>query len=135
MDIGIEEFFIIVCGVVNVRVDILVLVVILGSYLFKVDLKIKFVKLRGVKFFGMICFLVELGLSKEFEGIYIFLDLDLFLGSFVGFLFGLDDVILEISFIVNWVDVFSMVGVVREVVVFIGGKLSLLEIKVVLVFD
>lgn len=55
VDIGTEEPSTIVCGAANVRADILVPVATLGSYLPKVDLKIKPAKLRGVKSSGMIC--------------------------------------------------------------------------------
>jgi phenylalanyl-tRNA synthetase beta chain len=135
VDIGTEEPSTIVCGAANVRADILVPVATLGSYLPKVDLKIKPAKLRGVKSSGMICSLAELGLSKESEGIHIFPDLDLPLGSPVGPLLGLDDVILEISPTANRADALSMVGVAREVAALTGGKLSLPEIKAVSVSD
>ncbi|AGF52078.1 phenylalanyl-tRNA synthetase [Synechocystis sp. PCC 6803] len=135
VDIGTEEPSTIVCGAANVRADILVPVATLGSYLPKVDLKIKPAKLRGVKSSGMICSLAELGLSKESEGIHIFPDLDLPSGSPVGPLLGLDDVILEISPTANRADALSMVGVAREVAALTGGKLSLPEIKAVSVSD
>lgn len=135
VDIGTEEPSTIVCGAANVRADILVPVATLGSYLPKVDLKIKPAKLRGVKSSGMICSLAELGLSKESEGIHIFSDLDLPLGSPVGPLLGLDDVILEISPTANRADALSMVGVAREVAALTGGKLSLPEIKAESVSD
>ncbi|AIE74391.1 MULTISPECIES: phenylalanine--tRNA ligase subunit beta [unclassified Synechocystis] len=129
VDIGAEEPSTIVCGAANVRADILVPVATPGSYLPKVDLKIKPAKLRGVKSSGMICSLAELGLSKESEGIHIFPDLDLSLGSPVAPLLGLDDVILEISPTANRADALSMVGVAREVAALTGGKLSLSEVE------
>ena len=135
VDIGAEEPSTIVCGAANVKADILVPVATLGSYLPKVDLKIKPAKLRGVKSSGMICSLAELGLSKESEGIHIFSDLDLPLGSPVGPLLGLDDVILEISPTANRADALSMVGVAREVAALTGGKLNLPEVKAVSVSD
>lgn len=135
VDIGAEEPSTIVCGAPNVRADILVPVATLGSYLPKVDLKIKPAKLRGVKSSGMICSLAELGLSKESAGIHIFADLDLPLGSPVGPLLGLDDVILEISPTANRADALSMVGVAREVAALTGGKLHLPEVKAVSVSD
>ncbi|MBE9203235.1 phenylalanine--tRNA ligase subunit beta [Synechocystis salina LEGE 06099] len=135
VDIGAEEPSTIVCGAPNVRADILVPVATLGSYLPKVDLKIKPAKLRGVQSSGMICSLAELGLSKESAGIHIFADLDLPLGSPVGPLLGLDDVILEISPTANRADALSMVGVAREVAALTGGKLHLPEVKAVSVSD
>ncbi|MBE9242601.1 phenylalanine--tRNA ligase subunit beta [Synechocystis salina] len=135
VDIGAEEPSTIVCGAPNVRADILVPVATLGSYLPKVDLKIKPAKLRGVKSSGMICSLAELGLSKESAGIHIFADLNLPLGSPVGPLLGLDDVILEISPTANRADALSMVGVAREVAALTGGKLSLPEVEEVSISD
>ncbi len=129
VDIGEAEPSTIVCGAPNVRADILVAVATLGSYLPKVDLKIKPAKLRGVKSSGMICSLAELGLTKDSEGIHIFEGVDLPLGSPVSPLLGLDDVILEISPTANRADALSMVGVAREVAALTGGKLSLPEVK------
>lgn len=135
MDIGKLDLLNIVCGVFNVIVDIYVLVVIIGIYLFVIDLKIKKSKFWGVYFEGMICFLLELGLIKDFEGIYIFDLENLELGSDVGFLFGLDDVILDLIIMVNCVDVLSMIGVVCEVAVLIGVFLRILDVFEILILD
>jgi phenylalanyl-tRNA synthetase beta chain len=72
VDIGQEEPSTIVCGAPNVATGLFVPVATLGTYLPKVDLKIKPAKLRGVASAGMICSLSELGLTKDAEGIYIF---------------------------------------------------------------
>ncbi len=125
VDIGAAEPSIIVCGAPNVKADAWVPVATVGSYLPMVDLKIKPVKLRGVKSFGMICSLAELGLSKESAGIHIFEEITAPPGSPVSPLLGLDDVILDISPTANRADALSMVGVAREVAALTGAELTL----------
>ncbi|MFM6521121.1 MAG: YtpR family tRNA-binding protein, partial [Microcystis panniformis] len=81
VDIGQENLSTIVCGAPNARADILVPVATLGTYLPKINLTIKPAKLRGVKSEGMICSLAELGLTKDSEGIHIFSQENLPLGT------------------------------------------------------
>lgn len=128
VDVGGEEPLQIVCGAANVRAGILVAVATVGTYLPKVDLKIKPAKLRGEKSEGMICSLSELGLTKDSEGIYIFGDEDAdtpAIGTDVRSLLGLDDVILDLSSTANRADALSMVGIAREVAALTGGTLKL----------
>lgn len=128
VDVGDEEPLQIVCGAANVRAGILVAVATVGTYLPKVDLKIKPAKLRGEKSEGMICSLSELGLTKDSEGIYIFGDEDSdtpAIGTDVRSLLGLDDVILDLSSTANRADALSMVGIAREVAALTGGTLKL----------
>ena len=128
VDVGGEEPLQIVCGAANVRAGILVAVATVGTYLPKVDLKIKPVKLREEKSEGMICSLSELGLTKDSEGIYIFGDEDSdapAIGTDVRSLLGLDDVILDLSSTANRADALSMVGIAREVAALTGGTLKL----------
>lgn len=128
VDIGAESPSQIVCGAANVRADIFVAVATLGTYLPKVDLKIKPAKLRGVESKGMICSLSELGLTKESEGIHIFEESvvgALKPGSDVRPLLGLDDVILDLTSTANRADALSMVGVAREVAALTGATLRL----------
>ena len=128
VDIGNETPSQIVCGAPNVRKDIFVPVATLGSYLPKIDLKIKSAKLRGVKSEGMICSLAELGLAKDSEGIKILAG-DLQVGQDVRPLLGLDDIILDVTATANRADALSMVGVAREVAALTGGELNLPDIK------
>ena len=128
VDIGEETPSQIVCGAPNVKKDIFVPIATLGTYLPKVDLKIKPAKLRGVESKGMICSLAELGLAKESEGIKIF-EGDLQVGNDVRPLLGLDDVILDVTATANRADALSMVGIAREVAALTGGELSLPEVK------
>jgi phenylalanyl-tRNA synthetase beta chain len=129
VDIGQEAPSTIVCGAPNARADILVPVATLGTHLPNVNLTIKPAKLRGVKSEGMICSLAELGLTKESEGIHIFAEETLPLGTDVRPLLGLDEVILDISPTANRADALSMIGVAREVAALTGATLSLPTVK------
>ena len=130
VDIGSEQLQI-VCGAANVRADIYVAVATVGTYLPKIDLKIRPAKLRGVRSEGMICSLAEVGLAKESAGIYIFAEVNeetssLFkVGSDVRPLLGLDDVILDLTATANRADALSMVGVAREVAALTGVSVKL----------
>lgn len=128
VDIGAEETVNIVCGAGNVRADIYVPVATTGTYLPNIDLKIKPAKLRGVPSHGMICSLKELGLPTDIDGIHIFNEENLVLGSDVRPLLGLEDVILDVTATANRADALSMVGIAREVAALTGGKLSIPEI-------
>ncbi|WP_138498454.1 phenylalanine--tRNA ligase subunit beta [Nostoc sp. PA-18-2419] len=125
VDIGADETLNIVCGAANVKADIYVPVATTGTYLPNIDLKIKPAKLRGVPSQGMICSLKELGLPTDVEGIHIFPQENLPLGSDVRPLLGLDDVILDLTATANRADALCMVGVAREVAALTGGKLSI----------
>jgi phenylalanyl-tRNA synthetase beta chain len=125
VDIGADETLNIVCGAANVRADIYVPVATTGTYLPNIDLKIKPAKLRGVPSNGMICSLKELGLPTDIDGIHIFPQENLPLGSDVRPLLGLEDVILDVATTANRADALSMVGIAREVAALTGGKLSI----------
>ncbi|WNZ23432.1 phenylalanine--tRNA ligase subunit beta [Leptolyngbya sp. NK1-12] len=125
VDIGAKQPSTIVCGAANVRADIYVAVATVGTYLPKVDLKIKPRKLRDVPSEGMICSLAELGLTKESEGIHIFPQADLPVGSDARPYLGLDDVILDLTSTANRADALSMVGIAREVAAITGAALKL----------
>ncbi|PSB22594.1 phenylalanine--tRNA ligase subunit beta [filamentous cyanobacterium CCP2] len=128
VDIGADQPSTIVCGAANVRADIYVPVATLGTYLPKIDLKIKARKLRDVPSEGMICSLAEVGLTKESEGIHIFPQTDLPIGSDARPYLGLDDVVLDLTSTANRADALSMVGIAREVAALTGAKLKLPEI-------
>ena len=131
VDVGADEPLNIVCGAANVRADIYVAVATVGSYLPKVNLKIKPAKLRGVPSSGMICSLAELGLAKDSEGIHIFEGENLEVGSDARPLLGLDDVFLDLSSTANRADALSMVGVAREVAALTGATVRLPKAKTV----
>ena len=125
VDVGSGNVLNIVCGAANVRVEALVPVAVSGTYLPKIDLKIRPSKLRGVRSEGMICSLSELGLEKTSEGIHIFAEETLAVGTDVRPLLDLDDVILDLTATANRADALSMVGVAREVAALTGGQLHL----------
>jgi phenylalanyl-tRNA synthetase beta chain len=75
----------------------------------------------------MICSLKELGLPTDVDGIHIFPQENLQLGSDVRPLLGLDDVILDVTATANRADALSMVGIAREVAALTGGKLTIPE--------
>ncbi|MEA5564963.1 phenylalanine--tRNA ligase subunit beta [Anabaena sp. UHCC 0399] len=125
VDVGTGETLNIVCGAANVRADIYVPVATTGTYLPNIDLKIKPAKLRGVPSQGMICSLKELGLPTDLDGIHIFPQENLSVGSDVRPLLGLDDVILDVAATANRADALSMVGIAREVAALTGAQLSI----------
>ena len=125
VDIGSGSVLTIVCGAANVRAGALVPVAVSGTYLPRIDLKIRPSKLRGVRSEGMICSLTELGLEKTSDGIHIFSEEILALGADVRPLLDLDDVILDLTATANRADALSMVGVAREVAALTGGQLHL----------
>jgi len=128
VDIGADKPSTIVCGAANVRADIFVPVATLGTYLPKIDLKIKPRKLRDVPSEGMICSLAEVGLAKESEGIHIFPQTDLQVGSDARSYLGLDDVVLDLTSTANRADALSMVGIAREVAALTGAALKLPDV-------
>jgi len=129
VNVGADEPLNIVCGAANARQGIRVPVAVVGTYLSKIDLKIKPAKLRGVKSHGMICSLSELGLEKESEGIHIFSQEDLTLGADVRPLLGLDDVVLDLTSTANRADALSLVGIAREVAALTGAALKLPKLE------
>lgn len=127
VDIGTGETLNIVCGASNVRADILVPVAVVGTFLPNINLKIKPAKLRGVPSNGMICSLKELGLPTDVDGIHIFQNEALQLGSDIRPLLGLDDVVLDVTATANRADALCMVGIAREVAALTNAKLSIPE--------
>jgi phenylalanyl-tRNA synthetase beta chain len=117
----------IVCGAANVRAGVYVPVATAGTYLPVKDLKIRASKLRGVRSEGMICSLSELGIEKESDGIHIFEEENLTLGSDVRPILDLEDVILDLTATANRADALSMVGVAREVAALTGVSVRLPE--------
>ncbi len=128
VDIGADQPSTIVCGAANVQANLFVPVATVGSYLPKVDLKIRPRKLRGVPSEGMICSLSELGLEKESDGIHVFTGDGLKPGQDVRPYLGLDDVVLDLTSTANRADALSMVGIAREVAAITGAALHLPEV-------
>ncbi|MDY7020766.1 MAG: phenylalanine--tRNA ligase subunit beta [Cyanobacteriota bacterium] len=135
VDVGESEPLNIVCGAPNAAADLIVAVATIGTYLPKVDLKLKKTKLRGVPSMGMICSLAELGLEKDSSGIHSFSLKDPELGSDVRPLLGLDDVILDVTATANRADGLSMVGIAREIAALTGIRLRLPEAAGIMIED
>jgi phenylalanyl-tRNA synthetase beta chain len=133
VDVGTGEILNIVCGAPNVRADIYVPVATIGTFLPNINLKIKPAKLRGVPSNGMICSLKELGLPTDVDGIHIFTQDNLKLGSDVRSLLGLDDVILDLTATANRADALSMVGIAREVAALTGASLKIPQLEKVVI--
>jgi len=125
VDAGAESPLNIVCGAANVQAGLYVPVATVGTYLPKVELKIRASKLRGVASQGMICSLAELGLEKESSGIHRFELKSPEIGSDIRPLLRLDDVILDLTSTANRADALSMVGIAREVAAITGAPLKL----------
>ena len=119
VNVGEEALRQIVCGAPNVRAGIKVIVALPGARIAD-NYKIKKGKIRGLESLGMICSLVELGISdsivpKEFsEGIQI-LPEEAVPGDLVFPYLDLDDEIIELSITPNRADALSMRGVAYEV--------------------
>ena len=130
VDIGESDKSTIVCGAANVGADMCVPVATVGSYLPKVELKIKPRELRGVPSAGMICSLAELGLARDSEGIYIFDEASYQQGEFAAGddarpLLGLNDFVLDVTSTANRADALSLVGIAREISAITGNPLKL----------
>ncbi len=114
-----DEILQIVTGATNVFVGALVPVALHGSVLAG-GLKIKKGKLRGVTSNGMLCSIEELGFSNnEYpeaseDGIYIFQDDTLELGSCVKKALMLEETVVEFEITSNRPDCFSVIGLARE---------------------
>lgn len=128
VNLGAAESVNIVCGAANVGAGQWVPVATLGTYLPKIDLKVRPAKLRGVASEGMICSLAELGLAKESAGIHVFELPDLKVGEDARPLLGLDDVILDLTSTANRADALSMIGIAREVAALTAAPLKLPEV-------
>ncbi len=129
VEIGAAAPLDIVCGAANVDAGLYVPVAPVGTYLPSIDLKIRPVKLRGIRSEGMICSLAELGLEKQSAGIHSFEPSEnLTLGEDVRPLLGLDDVVLDLTATANRADALSMVGVARELAAITGNALRLPEV-------
>lgn len=75
----------------------------------------------------MFCLFFELGIKEDYSGI-IELLVDVLIGiDFCEYL-NLNDVVIEISLILNWVDCLSIVGIVCEV-----GVINCVEVKVLVI--
>jgi phenylalanyl-tRNA synthetase beta chain len=134
VDIGKEKIQI-VTGAKNVNIGDKIPVAIHGSTL-PGGLKIKKGKLRGVESQGMMCSIIELGLTKgdypkaAQDGIFI-LNNEYKPGEDVKALLGLDRAIIEFEITSNRPDCLSVVGIARETAVTLGTefRMPIIEVK------
>lgn len=115
----------IVCGAPNIEVGQKVPVALVGTNLEMNGEKfeIKKSKIRGVESNGMLCAQDELGIGEDHTGIMI-LDLGIEVGTRLQDALGLDDVVYDLDVPANRGDVWSHLGMAREVAAVEGGELK-----------
>jgi phenylalanyl-tRNA synthetase beta chain len=116
---GSEELSV-VCGAPNIKLHDKVPLAHLGARVGEITIGEK--KTMGVVSQGMLCSPRELGLSDDHAGIYI-LPKDTPLGVPLGHVLGVDNAVIDLDIKAHRGDLFSMVGVAREVVAFTGQSL------------
>ncbi|MFA6106498.1 MAG: phenylalanine--tRNA ligase subunit beta [Patescibacteria group bacterium] len=123
VDTGKEKLEI-VCGAPNIEAGQMVPLALIGAILPN-GLEIKEVEVRGVKSNGMLCAPDELGLGDDHSGILI-LDKNAKTGKPLSEVLGLSDVLFEVDnkSITNRPDLWSHVGVAREIAAFLNARLT-----------
>ena len=120
VEVGADEPLQIVCGAPNIAAGQKIIVATHGARIAGGH-KIKRGKLRGVESQGMICSLQEIGVPsnlvpKEYEdGIYVFTDDSIEVGSDAVHVLALDSAIVELDITANRSDALSMRGSVHEI--------------------
>ncbi|MGC8858979.1 MAG: phenylalanine--tRNA ligase subunit beta [Ignavibacteria bacterium] len=118
----------IVCGAPNVREGQKVCVALEGAVIPKGGFVIQKTRIRGIKSEGMICAEDELEISDNHSGI-MELSTDAPVGMSFSEYIGANDYIFEIGVTPNRGDLFSHIGIAREIAAIYGKKLKLPEIK------
>lgn len=126
VDVG-EKVLDIVCGAPNVKNGQKVCVALEGAVIPKGGFVMRRTKIRGVKSEGMICAEDELEISDDHSGI-MELPGDAPVGKSFAEYIGADDYIFEIGVTPNRGDLFSHIGIAREIAAIYGKKLKLPEI-------
>lgn len=121
LDIG-RECLQVVCGAPNVRPGIKAPLAKAGITL-PSGTELKTVTIRGELSYGMLCSEMELGLSRDHDGIMILPD-NAPVGSRVLPYLGLEDWIFEVAVTPNRGDCLGIRGIAREVSALTGGKLK-----------
>jgi phenylalanyl-tRNA synthetase beta chain len=112
----------IVCGAKNHRQGDKVVAALPGAVL-PGDFAIKESKIREVESRGMLCSEVELGMSKEGEGILI-LPNEAPVGKSFAEFYGLNDVVIDVNVTPNRADCLSHLGLAREVGCLLGRSVK-----------
>ena len=119
----------VVCGAPNVEKGQKVCLALEGAIVPNGGFEIKKSKLRGEPSEGMICAEDELGLSDDHSGIMV-LNRDAKTGQKFSDYIGANDYLIEIGITPNRGDLFSHIGIAREIAAIFEKKITLPEIKI-----
>jgi len=119
----------IVCGAPNVDAGQKVCVATMGAVIPNGEFEIKRSKIRGELSEGMICSEKELNFSENHEGILV-LKSDAKIGQSFAEYMKADDIVFEIGITPNRGDLFSHIGVAREVAALYNLKTEIPQIKI-----
>jgi len=125
-----NEVLNIVCGASNVKTGQKVCVAKIGAIIPNGGFEIKKNKLRGELSEGMICAEDELGLSTDHSGIMV-LNEKAEAGKLFSEYIGADDYFIEIGVTPNRGDLFSQIGMAREIAGAFGLKTKLPDIELI----
>jgi len=124
-----DKILSIVCGAPNVDVEQKVCVATIGAIIPNGEFEIKRSKIRGELSEGMICSEKELNISENQDGILV-LEPNAKTGQSFAEYMKADDIVFEIGITPNRGDLFSHIGVAREVAALYNLKVELPEIKI-----
>jgi phenylalanyl-tRNA synthetase beta chain len=119
----------VVCGAPNIAQGQKVCLAKIGAIIPNGGFEIKKSKIRGELSEGMICAEDELGLSDDHTGIMVLKE-DAIIGQAFADYIGCNDYIIEIGITPNRGDLFSHIGIAREIAAIYGKKIVLPEIKI-----
>ena len=125
-----NELLDVVCGAPNVLKGQKVCLALEGAIIPNGGFEIKRSKLRGVLSEGMICAEDELGISEDHSGIMV-LNHDARNGQKFADYIGTNDYIIEIGVTPNRGDLFSHIGMAREIAAIFDKKIVLPELKII----
>lgn len=117
----------IVCGAPNVRKGLKTILAPVDAILPN-GMEIKKSKIRGVESYGMLCSAKELSVGEEHDGI-IELDENVEIGTNIAEIYGINDVIIDVSLTPNKGDCLSVYGIARDLSATGIGRLKKLDIK------
>lgn len=124
-----NEILSVVCGAPNVQKGQKVCFSKIGAILPKENFEIKRSKIRGEISEGMICAEDEIGLSDDHTGVMVLRE-DAIIGQPFAEYMGSDDYMVEIGITPNRGDLFSHIGIAREIASLYDKKIVLPEIKI-----
>ncbi|WP_455479473.1 phenylalanine--tRNA ligase subunit beta [Bartonella sp. B23] len=113
----------VVCGAPNVRVGLIGVLALPGTYVPGLDVTLSVGKIRGVESFGMMCSRAELELSNEHDGIIELSENVPIGGSFLAYA-GLDDPVIDIGLTPNRSDCTGIHGIARDLAATGIGRLK-----------